>query len=44
MNLESTVRYLGMEVDGALAISEQVDLSALCSRTLTERRRADDTR
>ena len=24
--LESTVRYLGIEVDGALAISEQVEL------------------
>jgi hypothetical protein len=24
--LESTVRYLGVEVDDALAISEQVDL------------------
>jgi site-specific recombinase XerC len=25
-NLESTVRYLGIEVDDALAISEQVEL------------------
>jgi hypothetical protein len=24
--LESTVRYLGIEVDGALAISEQVEI------------------
>jgi len=26
MKLESTVRYLGIEVDDALSISEQVDL------------------
>ncbi len=26
MKLESTVRYLGIEVDDALAISEQVEL------------------
>jgi hypothetical protein len=26
MKIESTVRYLGIEVDGALAIAEQVDV------------------
>ena len=32
--LESTVRYLGIEVDDALAISEQVELQAEMMRGL----------
>jgi integrase len=29
--VESTVRYLGIEVDDALAIAEQVDVERICS-------------
>jgi len=36
--LESTVRYLGVDVDDALAISEQVDLSFLLSGRYQSRR------